>query len=77
MVEPRWKRLGFASQQQHAAQVGANQRRIGAINKRLGELDWFNGVETEEGARLDAERMKLVDQIVDQIAPLPPPPEVP
>lgn len=70
----RWERLGFASPQHFAARVGANKRRIAAINRRLDELDWFDGgVGTEESVRLNTEK----DDLVDQIAPLPPLPELP
>jgi hypothetical protein len=72
-VTARWKRLGFDSQQHYAAQVGANQRRIAEINGLLQILGWFDGVESEEGTALDAEKTRLVDQI----APLPPLPELP
>lgn len=72
-LKPRWKHLGFASQQQFAAQVGANQRRIAVINHRLSELGWFDGAKTEEGVQLIAEK----DRLVDQIAPLPPLPPLP
>jgi hypothetical protein len=61
--QPRWKNLGFKSPQSYAAQVGANKRRISQINARLDELGWFDGVESEEGARLDDEKGRLVDQI--------------
>jgi hypothetical protein len=70
-MTPRWKHLGFPSQQHFAARCGANQRRIAKINAQLHEMGWFDGIKTEEGARLDAEKTRLVDQI----APLPPLPE--
>ena len=73
MTAPLWKFLGFASQQQHAAQVGANKRRIRKINARLHELNWFAGYHSKEGERLSAERDKLIDQLAPtaKLFPLP------
>jgi len=63
----RWKRPGFKSQQSYAARVGATKRRIAVINARLEALDLFDGVDSAEGASLEAEK----EHLLDQIAPLP------
>lgn len=69
----QWQVLGFPSPQSYAARVGANKRRIAAINARLDELGWYEGGyagqperDIEEGERLATER----DALVDQIAPI-------
>ena len=58
-----WECLGFRNQQSYAAKVGANKRRIAAINQRLAEIGWLGGEPSEEGDKLDAEKGRLLDEI--------------
>lgn len=73
MTVPLWQHLGFSSQQQYAAQRGANKRRISKINGLLAAMDWPDDGASEHADAVYAEK----DRLVDQIAPLPELPPLP
>jgi hypothetical protein len=74
MAEPRWKHLGFSSQQSFAGKCGAIKRKIAKINPRRHDLIHKqclgSGLTQDESEELE-QLQKQVGDLVRVIAPLP------